>query len=148
MNGRARLEYWFPKLSSSIYKISSKATEDYNCIAWAAEDDSRWWWPDADCHWPDGVPRQETLEAFIQAYQTLGYEPCNGDHLESGFQKIAIYVDNNRKPTHAARQLPDGKWTSKLGKSEDIEHVLDALTGSDRGEYGFVGQIMKRPSRS
>lgn len=40
------------------------------------------------------------------------------------------------------RQLPDGKWTSKLGALEDIEHDrLDALEGDD---YGRVVAYMKR----
>ncbi|NET26084.1 hypothetical protein [Okeania sp. SIO1I7] len=45
------------------------------------------------------------------------------------------------RPTHAVRQLANGKWASKLGWLEDIEHELDALNG-DR--YGVVGQILKR----
>ncbi|MEG3858797.1 hypothetical protein QT974_06710 [Microcoleus sp. herbarium12] len=71
----------------------------------------------------------------------LGYEICKDDLLEVGYQKIAIYVDLNGIPTHAARQLVNGKWTSKLGWLEDMEHELDGLVG-DR--YGVVGQILKR----
>jgi regulator of protease activity HflC (stomatin/prohibitin superfamily) len=44
-------------------------------------------------------------------------------------------------PVHAARQLPSGMWTSKLGALEDIEHQLEGLAG-DR--YGKIGQILKR----
>jgi hypothetical protein len=33
------------------------------------------------------------------------------------------------EPTHAARQLPSGRWTSKLVLREDIEHDLHALSG-------------------
>ena len=45
--------------------------------------------------------------------------------------------------THAARQLPGGKWTSKLGKAEDIEHdTADVVAG---GIYGEVVELMKRP---
>ena len=87
------------------------------------------------------VEQEETLQAYILAYKTLGYEICNGDTLEAGYQKIAIYVDSIGIPTHAARQLANGKWTSKLGWLEDIEHELDGLVG-DR--YGVVGQILKR----
>ena len=29
-------------------------------------------------------------------------------------------IDTNGKPTHAARQLSSGLWTSKLGKLQDI----------------------------
>jgi hypothetical protein len=52
---------------------------------------------------------------------------------------------NNLFYTHAARQLPGGKWTSKLGKAEDIEHdITDAVAG---GVHGEVVVIMRRPSR-
>jgi hypothetical protein len=37
--------------------------------------------------------------------------------------------------------LPTGKWTSKLGALEDIEHELEGLIG-DR--YGKIGQILKK----
>jgi len=43
--------------------------------------------------------------------------------------------------THAARQLDDGTWTSKLGSLEDITHELQALEGAD---YGHVVLFMKR----
>ncbi|MCG8587287.1 MAG: hypothetical protein MI757_21490 [Pirellulales bacterium] len=45
--------------------------------------------------------------------------------------------------THAARQLPDGRWTSKLGKAEDIEH--DSANDVAGGLYGEVVEFMKRP---
>ena len=45
--------------------------------------------------------------------------------------------------THAARQLPTGKWTSKLGKGKDIEH--DTPEDVAGGLYGELQEIMKRP---
>jgi hypothetical protein len=47
--------------------------------------------------------------------------------------------------THAARQLPDGTWTSKLGKDVDIEHDYpDDVAG---GVYGEVVVLMQRTTR-
>ncbi|BAZ29430.1 hypothetical protein NIES4074_18760 [Cylindrospermum sp. NIES-4074] len=140
------IERDFPNLVTQGYKLTSPDTTDYNCVAWAAEDEQNWWWPDAqnEEYWPPDIPREETLKAFQQAFQTLGYELCQDDALESGFQKIAIYANSNKIPTHVARQLPDGKWTSKLGQDEDIEHSnLLGLTGNPG--YGEVACIMKRP---
>ncbi|MGK7932393.1 MAG: hypothetical protein AB4041_13310 [Microcystaceae cyanobacterium] len=54
-------------------------------------------------------------------FQSFNYETCGYSNLEKGYQKIAVYTLNN-KPTHVARQLSDGAWTSKLGSSEDIQH--------------------------
>nr|WP_263012506.1 MULTISPECIES: hypothetical protein [unclassified Laspinema] len=137
-----------PNLSADQYQITSDETSEYNCIAWAAGEDDRWWDPtDPDGYWPDGVPRELTLAAFIQAYETLDYVPCDSAELESGFQKIAIYtkedaIPDRGQPTHVVRQFLDGKWKSKIGDLEDIEHPLDGLTGF---YYGSIAQILKRP---
>jgi hypothetical protein len=62
--------------------------------------------------------------------------------LEPGFEKVALY-GGGLLYTHAARQLPTGKWTSKLGKAEDIEHETpDDVAG---GIYAEWVQVMKRP---
>ena len=74
-------------------------------------------------YWPQGSPLEETLAAFVRAFATLGFIPCNDDTLEPGFEKIAIYVNSQGKPTHAARQLHNGRWSSKLGNEVDIEHA-------------------------
>ncbi|MCH7504396.1 hypothetical protein IID04_02010 [PVC group bacterium] len=39
-----------------------------------------------------------------------------------GFEKIIIYVSKDGITQHAARQMSDGKWTSKLGRSFDVKH--------------------------
>jgi len=143
----AKLEHLFPRLRSTDYTITSEVSARYNCIAWAAGDVRRWWWPDVlgvqsgVCFWPIEVPVEETLDAFILAYETLGYQPCDGDQHEPGFEKLALYANSAGRPTHAARQLSNGGWTSKLGSEEDIEHTLEALTGP---LYGAVAQILKR----
>jgi hypothetical protein len=140
------IESNYPNLVENGYKITSQDTIDYNCVAWAAEDDETWWWPDAQYqyYWPLEIPREETLQAFHQAFQILGYEVCENDVLEAGFNKIVIYVDSSKTPSHVARQLPNGKWTSKLGLYEDIEHNnLKGLTGNPG--YGEVACVMKRP---
>lgn len=128
----------------------SPATPEYNCIAFAANEDFRWWWPipQDSYYWPENVPREENLEAFVKAFETLGYLVCDNDNLERGFEKVAIYVDDLGKPKHAARQLRNGKWISKLGNYIDVEHELDCLReyllnvgGTD---YGTVAVVLKR----
>ena len=122
----SEIERLFPRLQSSEYRVTSPEDAGYNCIAWAAEDNGRRWWPGGASgeYWPDGAPCSETLSAFVRAFETLGYVSCLGHDMEAGFQKIAIFVDATDEPTHAARQLPDGRWTSKLGRLEDVEHHL------------------------
>ena len=137
------LENIFPNLKSSEYEITSPQTADYNCIAWAAKDDETWWWPDTNntAFWPEHLERKETLEVFIQAFEFSGYQVCESPEFEEKYEKVAIFVDPQKTPTHAARQLHSGKWTSKMGQSYDIEHELEGVIGSD---YGNVGVIMKR----
>jgi hypothetical protein len=135
----------FPGLTKSGFLVTSPATRDYNCIAWAADDTTRWWWPDRDPNndaifWPESVVAEETLDAFLAVFTLLGYAEGCDEALESGFEKVALFA-NAGVPTHAARQLPSGLWTSKLGLREDIQHELHALSGA---EYGAVVLIMKR----
>lgn len=132
----------FPNLQKTGYTLTSPITPTYNCIAWAAGNQAKWWWPDEQdqYYWPDGVPREETLQAFIQAYSTIGYLVCDDPSLIEGVEKISIYVLLGLV-THASRQLPDGMWTSKLGEYVDLSHTFYGLDGS---VYGSVAQIMER----
>ena len=134
----------FPDLDSEGFQETSPATRQYNCIAWAAGQETQWWWPDPNSayFWPVGHARTVTLEAFQKAFESLSYQQCAGGTLEEGFEKIAVYALAG-KPTHAARQLPNGMWTSKLGKSVDITHLLRGLEGP---VYGRVTMFMKRPN--
>lgn len=137
------LESIFPGLRGGGYRVTSPKTPNYNCIAWAASQEDRWWWPDEAAYWPSNVPRIATIEAFVAAFGTLGYEPCGDRGIEPGYEKVVIYAKDQGMPTHAARQLPDGRWTSKLGKLEDIVHAaIEHLHGSD---YGQAAVFLKRP---
>jgi hypothetical protein len=133
----------FPNLRPGNHTQTSAATPSYNCIAWAAGDSSRWWEPTAYCYWPRGVPRQYTVDAYAQAYATLGYVDCPDGSAETGFEKLAIYADFAGTPTHAARLLPSGQWTSKLGQDIDISHTTPADVAGPL--YGRVVRYMKRP---
>lgn len=147
------LELENTSLQNHYYKVTSARTPRYNCIAWAAGDLSRPWWPIAYPHtppyyWPCSA-EDETIQDFIQAFQNyLGYEECLSRDFEEGYEKVAIFVsfDDPEEVTHMARQLSSGLWTSKCGDRQDIEHDLEGLenTQSSSG-YGIVTCIMKRP---
>lgn len=145
------IEARFPNLKRSEYRKTSEKNIVYNCIAHAAEVDTLWWWPSDDIgvYWPSGAQKEETIDSFVQAYAEIGYKSCDNREIEPGFCKIAIYVDEDGNPTHAARQLPCGEWTSKLGRSEDIQHrTLEAVGDQHDGSigYGRVAVLMKRPA--
>lgn len=132
----------FPNLAATGYTVTSPDTPIYNCIAWAADDDTKWWWPDPDgqCYWPALANRQETITAFVAAYSLLGYRVCPDGAFEEGWDKIAIFTLND-SPKHAAKQIGDNLWTSKIGRFNDISHTLDGLDGPD---YGRPTVFMKR----
>ena len=133
----------FPDLSRDGYTEESPGTIQYNCFAWAASDDTQRWDPDPlfqNAHWPDGVPREQTFDAFVQAFEQLGYEECDTEILEPGVEKVAIY-ERFGVPQHMARQLDNGSWTSKLGDDVDINHALRGLEGAI---YGTVTKILRR----
>lgn len=136
------LDRLFPGLPFDGYTVTSSTSVRYNCIAWAAGDDTQRWEPDPlqYFHWPDGVPREQTIDAFVQAFATLGYEECSSEAIEPGFEKVVLYVRLNI-PQHVARQKDNGEWTSKLGDLEDITHTLRGLEGI---QYGNIVKILRR----
>jgi hypothetical protein len=144
---RGDLEATFPRLAQGGYEITSPQDHSYNCIAWAAEETTRWWWPSDQSYWPPGVSRRPAVEAFVEAFRRLGYERCDDPSLEPGWEKIALYAKEGSRPTHAARQLPDGTWTSKLGKDVDIKHGnLEALRSDIYGEPVVIMRRRRVPS--
>lgn len=140
----------FPTFPEGLVRITSPATPTYNCIAWAAGDWERWWWPDSMGigYWPEDIPREETIPAFVSAFATLGFTPVSNPYPEPGIEKLALFARGD-VPTHIARQLPVGKWTSTLGGAEDVEHPLDSLAGGVYGDVVLIlGRTRERPAHS
>src|SRR2546423_14801313 len=96
------VEATFPDLTKSYCKVTSPATIEYNCIAWTVGDLERWWWPSPNSYWPPNLPRENTLDGIVRMFESLGYEACNDEQLEIGYEKVAIYAGQTGKPTHAA----------------------------------------------
>jgi hypothetical protein len=157
----------FPRLSNENHRCTSDPVEEQNCIAYAMGDKIHFWWPVHDFpgelpspyFWPLACPLQPTLEAFISAFKLLGFETCKSDeggHLEEGMEKIALFAvwvtrpdgQKQQEPTHAAVQSPrrNGKWRSKMGEDEDIEH--DHVNDVGGGIYGEVVFVMRRPLKA
>jgi len=116
----------------------------YNCIAWAVGKNDEFWWPRklGGYFWPEGLLSEplnrETVENFIKAFESEGFQKCDGPEFEEGFEKIALYVNHLEIPKHAARSLPNGNWTSKMGDGEDITHgTLEAIEGRGCGKAKY-----------
>jgi len=143
---REDIEKDFPNLRTSPWTITSPIADVPNCIGWVLHDNNQFWDPSAvsvrGYYWPPGVPRVWNLNSIKQVFEIHGYELCGDAELETGFEKIAVYVDEEGVPTHATFQKESGEWSSKLGVWEDIEHArVDSL---ESYAYGTVGFIMKR----
>lgn len=131
----------FPNLTPENHRVTSPAAATYNCVAWSVEDTQHWWQPGV--FWPVETPTDDYgLQVLQQAYESLGFTDCDKGNFEPGFERVALY-GTSFFYTHAARQLPNGKWTSKLGRAEDIEHNTPHDVAG--GLYGEVVQFMKRP---
>lgn len=145
MPERAAVEAQIPRLADSEYRITSPRDVRYNCFAWAAGDAGRVWSPSmigSGVYWPAGIAALPSMNGIIAAYEACNFQVCTSGDEEEGFEKIALFTDAAGDPTHAARQLSGGAWTSKLGDHVDIEHDdVDAVGG---GMYGEPRVFMRR----
>lgn len=131
------------------FRTTSKATKRYNCIAWAAGKDDVWIQPDRyptgnpdrTYFWPDNVSQKGDLASYIELFEKcFGFEKCEDGNLEKGFFKIALFY-SRKMGIHAARQLSDGLWTSKVGLGVDASHWIETYAG---GCFGPVAQYMRK----
>ena len=113
-------ERWFPQLAVEDYSVTSPATDRYNCFAWVLRLTNTWVEPNED----------DPLALFRES----GFSNASDAELAPGWEHVAVYADE-QGVTHAALQLPSGRWTSKLGSWEDIEHERpDSLRGPLYGD--------------
>jgi hypothetical protein len=117
----------FPLLGTE-FEVLGPASRTYNCIAWSVGLKDVWLTP------------APTLAGMDRTYRRFGYRRMNGlDYsLVPGRHKIVLYAKRKANgdwaPTHGARQLPDGSWSSKLGSLPLIRHLdPDDLDGKGYG---------------
>jgi hypothetical protein len=124
-----------------LYTKSSDPSGIYNCVAFAASDDTEWWSHFPGYKWP--ARRSPLIDALVEVFLSLGFQKFGATETmsEPGYDKVALY-ELNGFWKHAARQLPNGKWTSKLGPDEDIEHDTPECLGGNF--YGTIHCIMRK----
>lgn len=142
----------FPKLiDDNGFKVTSKATPNYNCISWACVYTDRWIQPSyigrpsLDCvvWWPPDVVEGMGPECLIKLFEYHGYVECDSCFHETGYRKVALYYNEMKNEwTHAARELKNGLWTSKLGSSIDMQHGTPESIECD--SYGKIFCYMKK----
>ena len=142
----------FPKLSKDEqFDVTSTASPNYNCIAWACKYSERWIQPpylgkpNLDCvvWWPPEVEEGLEPSHLVKLFEYHGYEVCDACEREDGFRKVALYYNQDTNLwTHAARELNNGYWTSKLGGFNDIQHGTPYAI--ENNDYGKVYCFMKK----
>jgi hypothetical protein len=122
---------------------SSGQCAHYNCISHSVGTKLTYIWPDQgeQYAWPPDIDRKETVAAFIEFYRLCGFEPCSNASTEPGYEKVVIY-ELDGAVAHAALQLEDGHWTSKIGDLADIMHIN--LQAGGGGLNGNPVQAVKR----
>jgi hypothetical protein len=66
----------FPNLTYLNSKQTSDLNDQYNCIAWALENNENWIWPDQDDNnvvWPRHIARIRNKTTFIALFEFYGY---------------------------------------------------------------------------
>ena len=85
------------------------------------------------------------MESLQEAFAGEGYEQCEDGSIEPGYQKVALYEAHSAMQ-HAAVQMPDGRWRSKMGKGPVIEHRNPESLSS--GIYGEPTVFMQRATNT
>lgn len=137
---------WLPNLKD--FSKTSEPDPFLNCFAYAYGATHGWFDPqyheidvDIGITWPLPSSYGLTIQSFIELFESIGYEICEDGHLEARYEKVAIYASGS-DPRHAARQMENGRWRSKLGKFQDIEHATPEEVSCY--DYGEVSVFMKR----
>ena len=83
------LQDLFPNLTDDNHKVTSPRTIEYNGIAWAAKNSTRWWQPGA--YWPIDSTRDDYgIGELVLAFQCLGFIECEDASLESGYELVLL----------------------------------------------------------
>ena len=135
------LIHWFPNLTTENFETVAPPSDDYNCIAYAANDTGKRWDYHLGRYWPPWATRSSSMQSLKEVFAGLQYEECNDGNHEAGYQKLALY-EAGGAAQHAAVQMPNGRWRSKMGPGPVIEH--DSPESLSGGMYGEPTVFMRR----
>ncbi|WP_158080810.1 hypothetical protein [Pelomonas sp. KK5] len=143
---RKKINEWFPDGTKNLASLSITSPIDwkYNCVAWAVGLNNTWLEPSPAGSWPV-AHAGSSIDAYAVMFNHYGFVDAADGKKEKGLEKIVIYGDSAGNFLHVARQLENGKWTSKLGGESDITHATpQTLAGKI---YGTPLKYMARPKQ-
>jgi len=158
-NERDLIEMLFPGLKKQAYTITDGPTPllihlktchiianpyAYNCIGWSlCSIFNGWFQPPSNLL--QAAPKLQ-LKWFDQFYAAKNWKISKNCKPEKGVRKIALYCNAKGYPSHAAKQIEDDWWESKLGQGHRVVHPG---TGSLEGEqYGKVTRCYEKDLKS
>jgi hypothetical protein len=132
----------FPNSFLEPLEISSPETGDYNCLAWALNDNSKWYESEDDYCWFDKIDRDNKLSTIQKIFEQIGFNLTRNSEYQVDIERVALFSTDNIDCSHLARQIGKNVWTSKLGSSYDVNHTLRAI---EDGIYGNPILFLERP---
>lgn len=134
----ADIKMYWPSLNDEDFEFKSHFNPFYNCLAWAINVNTIFVTMNyfQKKHGLDINNLDHSVNGYAKILEEFyNYLSCENGEYEKGFEKILLYGDNNNLWTHAARQIKEEMWVSKLGSCENIEHKnIECLNGNTYGE--------------
>ena len=130
--------------------IQNSENNKYNCVSHTLNIKDKWIWPYLEdeiyirkynSYWT--VKNEISKESFDEFYEYHGFEKLDllDFFYDPKYIKVALYT-NKGIPTHAAIQVDEFFWESKIGELGIIKHDLFEI---EDDVYGKVTQIYKKP---
>lgn len=132
---------FFPNSEKEPILIQSPETSTYNCVAWVLGKMDAWYEPDLDYDWIAGLPMENDLATMQKFFEYFAFEGCEKPSLSDFSEEIIALFAKDGIFTHVAKRLENGRWTSKMGNSYDVEHSLTSISD---GLYGEVVLYMRK----
>ena len=124
--------------NDNLFIIPNTKDDNYNCVGYSLEI-NEFVSHHIGRYWIDSIERSGSINNLIKVFEYFGFERSDSS-VEEGYKKIVIY-GNRGFASHAAIQLDDIWYQSKMGEYEICKHKLEAIEGI---LYGYPKVWMKK----
>jgi hypothetical protein len=138
----------FPDYEADDRIITDSISSDYNCLAWAIEDWTHWYWPTVFGNdiTPGQQPGLAEFDAFLGNYGFTREGATEANSVLDLYSPYSIPTNFTHVAIKSrAHQFAAGYgWESKCGSWERVMHLRYALEGTPSPCYGSVIEHYKR----